>query len=49
MGKAAPVHAEQLLYRTTSETGKPLLAVTTVISPLVPLGLDEDRLLSDRL
>lgn len=38
MGKPAPVHAEQLLYRTTSETGKPLLAVTTVISPLVPLG-----------
>lgn len=36
-GHAAPFRAEQLLYRTTGELGQPLLAVATVIKPLLPL------------
>ena len=32
-GHAAPVRAEQLLYRTTGELGQPAITVTTVIRP----------------
>ncbi len=37
-GNKTPIKAEQLLFRTTSETRQPLLAVTTVIQPLVRVG-----------
>ncbi len=37
-GAPLPYSAEQLLYRTTGEQRQPLLAVTTVIKPLVSLG-----------
>ena len=41
-----PVSAEQLLYRTTGENGRPAVTVTTVIAPLgVRLACSARRLL----
>ena len=37
-GLPLPIQATQLLYRSTSQTGKPTVNVTTVVRPLVPVG-----------